>query len=958
MGGGKPARSREGIRGRGMAVERHFLGWDEPVVRKVRDFLIPRPPDGPVDLRTTLVLVPTQQAGRRLRQAMAVHASEHGTHHGFLRPRLPIDLVREPSGSAEAASAIECAALWARLLLDANLAAFPALFPDSGANTGFAWALSTGKLVQGLRHELAAAGLTINEISTRFIDRLEEPERWVQLAALETSYLALVRRSGRADPSLSRIEQSRQPQLPDGVRRIVLACAPDPDPVALSALERLADTVSVHVLVHAPESMAECFDQWGRPLRDLWRDAVFDAPDALENIRLAGTPAEQGRLVLSILARERHGPLDIAIGVPDDDIIPFVAAEMRAAGLSTYDPDGKPVDEHPLCALVEHYRGLIDDGSYASVAALLRHPDVLEYLRHALGLQAHEVLTELDEFQNLHLPANLRTMRGRLADDSGFGALSEALGRLLADATDSRTEPVAGLRDYLRTLFTHRQLAPNSQTDADFAAVAQLITDALDHIEDSCVPSLNLAPSELRALIVDHLRSLRYDVVRQGTTVALEGWLELHWNDAPLLVVTGMNEGRVPESLASDPFLPNSLRRVLGLRSNEDRYARDLYLMRAMVESRRSGGRACFICGKTGAAGDPLKPSRLLFACPDSNLPARARILFGTPESRAANYPASTSFLLRPSPPADLPPARHDVEGMAVTSFRDYLACPFRFYLKRVLRMETVDDLKTEMDAADFGGLIHDVLHRMGQNERLRSCADARELARFLHSEAEAWMAGRFGAPLPLNLRMQLDAARQRLTAVAHAQAEEAASGWDIILAEHSVEQTIEGIRVFGRVDRLDRHRGTGQIRVLDYKTSDSASTPEKEHLKNPSEDTPDYARVVVDGSARRWLDLQLPLYVFMLAAQDAAWSQAVPGYFNIPGAADSTGVALWTTFNGDIATSADACAREVARAIRARRFWPPARRVTYDDFESLFHTDATSCVDVDSFSAYMEARP
>ncbi len=941
-----------------MAIERHFLGWDEPVVRRVLDFLIPSPPDGSVDLRRTLVLVPTQQSGRRLRQAAAMRAAERRTHYAFPHPRLPIDLVREPSGGPQVASTTECAALWARLLLDADLTAFPSLFPTSGADTGFAWALSTGKLIQGLRHELAAGGLTIGEVAGDFADRLEEPERWLQLAALETSYLDLVRRSDRADPSLSRIEQSRQPRLPEGADCIVLACAPDPDPVALIALEHLADVVPVHVLVHAPESMADWFDRWGRPLRDAWCDAVFDMPDASGNIRLAGTPAEQARLVLSILAGERRGPLDIGIGVPDDDIIPFVAAEMRAEGLSAYDPDGKPVAEHPLCALVERYRGLLDDASYASVAALLRQPDVLEYLRDVLGLQAHAVLTELDEFQNLHLPPDLLAMRRRLAGGNDFGNLSAALERLQADAKDNRTEPAAALREFLRTVFTHRQLAPDSQADAEFAAVAQLVTDVLDHIEESCVPSLDLAPSELRTLIVDQLRSLKYDTVRQGTTVDLEGWLELHWNDAPLLVATGMNEGKVPESLASDPFLPDSLRRVLGLRSDEDRYARDLYLMRAIVESRRSGGRACFICGKTGASGDPLKPSRLLFACPDRDLPSRARVLFGTPESRAANHPATTSFLLRPSPPADMPPARRDVEAMAVTAFRDYLACPFRFYLKRVLRMEAADDLKSEMDAADFGGLIHDVLHRMGQHESLRCCADARELTRFLHTEAEAWMTARFGAPLPLNLRMQLDAARQRLTAVARAQADEAASGWDIVLVEHPVEQTIDGIRVFGRIDRLDRHRGTGQVRVLDYKTSDSASTPEKEHLKNPTEDTPEYALTTVDGSVRRWLDLQLPLYVFMLAAQDAAWSGAVPGYFNIPGAADSTGVALWATFSGDIAASAGACAREVARAIRARRFWPPARRVAYDDFETLFHADAASCVDSDSFSAYLEARP
>jgi ATP-dependent helicase/nuclease subunit B len=940
-----------------MAIKRHFLGWDEPVVRKVLDYLIPQPSGSPIDLRTTLVLVPTQQAGRRLRQAMALREAEHGIHHGSLLPKLPIDLVREPSSGPQPASAMECGALWARLLLDMNHAAFPALFPASSASAGFAWALSTGKLIQSVRHELAAAGLTISAVAAGFIDRLQEPDRWIELARLERTYLDLVRVAGRVDPSASRVEQSLQPRVMEGTRRIVLACAPDPDLVALAALERLAEDMPVDVLIHAPEALADSFDLWGRAIPARWGGAPFDMPDAAQSIRLAGTPSEQSRLAVSILAGETRGPLDMGIGVPDDDIIPFLAAEMRAVGLSSYDPEGKPVALHPLCTLVEHYRGLLDDGSYASVAALLRQPDILDYLRHALGLQPHVVLRELDEFQNLHLPPHIHAMRGCLADNRKFGTLATALERLTADAPDSQAEPSAALRDFLRTVFTHRQLAPNEQADAEFAAVAQQVADALSHIEEGCIPSLHLAPSDVRSLVVDHLRSLKYDAARQGTAVDLEGWLELHWNDAPLLVVTGMNEGKVPESLAADPFLPNSLRRTLGLRSDEDRYARDLYLMRAMVESRRSGGRACFICGKTGASGDPLKPSRLLFACRNDDLPARARTLFGTPESVSANHPATTSFLLRPSPPADLPPARHDVEAIAVTAFRDYLACPFRFYLKRILRMKAIDDLKTEMDAADFGALIHDVVHRMGQNESLRTCDDARELTRFLHAEAEGWMTRRFGTPLPLNLQMQLDAALQRLAAVARTQAVDAADGWEIVLVEHPIEQTIEGLRVFGRIDRLDRHRGTGQVRVLDYKTSDSALTPEKEHLRNPSDDMPDYARAIVDGSARRWLDLQLPLYVFMLAAQDATWSGAVPGYFNIPGAADSTRIVLWTTFNGDIADSAADCAREVARAIRARRFWPPARRVTYDDFQTIFRTDAASCVDIDSFSTYLEAR-
>ena len=50
-------------------------------------------------------------------------------------------------------------------------------------------------------------------------------------------------------------------------------------------------------------------------------------------------------------------------------------------------------------------------------------------------------------------------------------------------------------------------------------------------------------------------------------------------DDAPALVVTGMNEGIVPSSRNSDPFLPNRLRRLLGIEDNDRRYARDAYAL-------------------------------------------------------------------------------------------------------------------------------------------------------------------------------------------------------------------------------------------------------------------------------------------------------------------------------------------------------------------------------------------
>ena len=45
--------------------------------------------------------------------------------------------------------------------------------------------------------------------------------------------------------------------------------------------------------------------------------------------------------------------------------------------------------------------------------------------------------------------------------------------------------------------------------------------------------------------------------------------LELHLDDAPVAVITGMNEPFVPQAINAHAFLPNSLRTKLGIEDND-----------------------------------------------------------------------------------------------------------------------------------------------------------------------------------------------------------------------------------------------------------------------------------------------------------------------------------------------------------------------------------------------------
>ncbi len=411
----------------------------------------------------------------------------------------------------------------------------------------------------------------------------------------------------------------------------------------------------------------------------------------------------------------------------------------------------------------------------------------------------------------------------------------------------------------------------------------------------------------------------------------------------------GSTTAAIPDSVAGDPFLPESIREKLGLKTNAARFARDAYGLQALAACRAQGGRIDLLFGKTSAAGDPLRPSRLLLRCADAELPARIAFLFRAPEQAQSNPSWTRAWQLAPRRVAA--PAQ-----VAVTALRGWLQCPFRFYLRQVLGLAAVDPAKSELDALDFGALCHTALEAMGREGALRDCTDAAVLP--------SVFAGCIGAPRPGALRrspfslpliIQLESARQRLARAAEVQANERAAGWVIEHVEKKIAVKIGGLLVKGKIDRIDRHAESGAVRVLDYKTSDAPASPRDTHFRRAAQAKRRRRRgrcSIPAARSRVWADLQLPLYLHALAAE---FPGAVAcGYFNLPKAAGGTGLELWDDYTPELHAAALRCAEGVCAAICAGEFWPPNEQVhaDYDEFAALFHHGAAASV------AWEEAKP
>jgi ATP-dependent helicase/nuclease subunit B len=413
----------------------------------------------------------------------------------------------------------------------------------------------------------------------------------------------------------------------------------------------------------------------------------------------------------------------------------------------------------------------------------------------------------------------------------------------------------------------------------------------------------------------------------------VQGWLELFHEPGRHLVVCGMNEGLVPGRASTDAWLPEGSRKLLGLSHDATRAARDAYLLTAMIESRRAGGRVDLLLAKTGAGGDVLRPSRLLLAADEAELPARVKLLFREiePPDSSLAWTLDEAWKWRPRMVEKVP-------RMGVTSFADYLACPFRYYLKHVAGMSAPEPERVEWNARDFGNVAHVVLERWALDAEAKDFSKTEAIEAWVHAALDRVITERFGTKVPLAVRIQRESMRQRLSWFARVQAVERASGWRIEEVEKKFEIEINGLTLVGRVDRIERHED-GRRRVLDYKTGAAAGAVEAAHRTGVTastrfpahlENVPEILCSGADGKPKRWKNLQVALYSVALGDIDEL------GYFALGATEGDVKLSLWDDFSRADRDSAEACARWVIGKVRERVFWPPAEKADYDDYAVL----------------------
>ncbi len=533
--------------------------------------------------------------------------------------------------------------------------------------------------------------------------------------------------------------------------------------------------------------------------------------------------ADDGQEAQGIALMMRHAletpARTAALVTPDRALATRVAAALARWDIAVDDSAGQPLGQTPPGALLLALAEFAAAFDPVRLVAMLGHP-----LVHAGAVRRGW----LDQVRRLDLvlrgPGLVPGWDGVTARIAERTADSKARGHGAATLIgDWWAEVAGGLGAALAPFAAGASAPPSVLLGALQAALGWLTGEgawtghagrALSEIFDRWAlakgdgPAL-VTPADFPAMLTDLLAGESVRPPYGGhPRLFIWGLLEARLQRADVMILGGLDEGRWPQQQSPDPWLAPGIRRMLGLAAPERQQgaaahdfagafaAREVVVTRAM----RSGGDPAvasrFWLRLAALAGD------LPEACVDGERVAALAATLDVPPG-----PIKPALMPQPQPPADARPGQISVTGV------DLLAKdPYGFYAGRILRLSVLDPLRAGPDPRWLGTRVHAFLEDWQRAGATPEALEA-ELARLLGDPALDALARAFWFP---RIEPALRWAAERVWAAR-------AEGREPIATEVSGVHELNGIRLTGKADRIDR-LADGSLAIVDYKTGAAPS--------------------------------------------------------------------------------------------------------------------------------------
>ena len=943
-----------------MTIEKKFLGWcavEGPATVAARTMLesAPSAADGAVDLSSSMIVVSSGRIMRHLRYELLTQARVRRV------PLIPPQMCTiETLGSRTLGSRTldgsvsqECVSSSDWLI--ALEQALGELSPDAaellaprGLPQNPKSRLTLVQQLQTIIDQATNANRSPEEIAELPIvaDSASAQRRWKSLQELVNVAQGKVQAIGDRRP-LSALEWNRRlaeegvvASHSSNVSRVILLGVLDATPLTRAVIARLeSQGISLSAWVIAPEDHANAqgaektwFDEIGCVRRDALRQGPTLHDDQIEP---ADGPEDQCEaavaryaMISQKVAPDSPDPGSIVIINGDPELNAVLGRTIEAHGRSIHVGRGKSFSQTLAGKLLGALSAVNASPHPDSLAAFVEHPCVTNCARRNGATfdlvsefdsaRADSLVNDLEHLESLGngfreakgsaLMSQLRSLFGRF--------IPQTMGAKVSGSWAELTEELA------------RIIRRNMQgTIGDPAQEAAC--DAMDHVVRQIAAGVwSDQPTTVGAAVAfleSMLRDVDVPIAPDGFEVEVIGWLDSLFDPSTAMILMGIREGTIPSTPIPDGWLNDSLRKELGLADRSQRLARDAYVLHAIAAR---ATKLMIVSGLTNADGEPGIPSRLLFPSQGVLQAQRVRRLFeqgagSRLRSQAITNSKVSKFFEVPVPEKyihlPLP------EKMPVTGFKAYIDSPYGYWLTNVLDLRNscagVGSGILSLDPLQFGSLLHEALAQL-LDPKIKDCEDSQTLCEFLSQWTRAKVAQRYGKHPKAGIILQVDLAIERLASAVKWHLAARVDGWILQAAEWSfpkdMQIDVDGVPhgIGGRIDRIDRHRTTGQWRIIDYKSGDNEADPNKATEKKGE-----------------FLDLQLPLYRIFAPKHYPGMSGAVPivGYVALPAAPDAASF-LPLELECSLDALALETAQEIIRKIRKREFGSADGFSTRDD--------------------------
>lgn len=512
-------------------------------------------------------------------------------------------------------------------------------------------------------------------------------------------------------------------------------------------------------------------------------------------------PEEEAQAIALLIRQALEVPeRRVALVTPDRGLASRVVAHLARWNIAADDTAGQPL---PQTAAGRLYlllaEVLAERVAPVPLLALLGHPLVMagdsraEWLDRVraldLALRGPRPGTGLDGVA--HALTLLR--RRDPALEAWWSQVSHALGPLLAAEGSVPLAALLGLMSHMAEALCGdavwagsdgRNLSAFVEQWREAAAFAGTVVD----------------PAELPALLRDAMDEV---AVRPAygahPRLAIYGLLEARMSRADLVICGGMTEGSWPATPAPDALLAPPILRSLGIPGADFRVGLSAHDLAAAL-----GAPEAVLSHANRDMSAPTIPSRFLLRIRAMLGDQLQRETAAVELARALDQSAVSPVYPRPEP---MPSAKQRQVPIAVTALDRLRGDPYQFYAQAILGLRQLDPVDADPSPAWRGTAVHAILeewHKTGARPGTLVPIAERKLDEM---SAHPFMRGLW-RPRLLSALCWIEAETERLLG----------EGREVLAWEKKGEIKVDGVRIHGRADRIDR-LPDGSLAVVDYKT-------------------------------------------------------------------------------------------------------------------------------------------